>query len=244
MIADLRTMLWKELKEVPQQTGGRRGGPMNLLVVVGLIGVVMPLRAGVNFPTVGQQAMLVVLPMVLIASIIADSFAGERERHTLETLLASPIADRAILFGKIGAAVAFGWGTAILSLLLGLVTMNFKFGQGKPLLFSAPTGIGVALLSLLTSLLVATAGVLVSLRASTVRQAQTMLSMGLVVLVFAGIFGAGLLPHEWLAWLHQITATTGEMTLILVGAGVLLVIDIVVLGAAMLCFRRSRLILD
>ena len=37
--------------------------------------------------------------------MIADGIPGERERHTLETLLASRLSDRSILLGKVMAAV-------------------------------------------------------------------------------------------------------------------------------------------
>jgi ABC-2 type transport system permease protein len=104
--------------------------------------------------------------------------------------------------------------------------------------------VGVLLLSLMGGLLVASAGVLVSLRASTMRQAQQALSMSLLVLVFGGIFGFRSLPREWHAWLNRTVATSGEMTVVLAGAGVLLLIDLAILGAAMARFRRSRLILD
>ena len=40
---------------------------------------------------------------------VPDPLPRERERHTLETLLASRLSDRAILLGKIGAAVGFEW---------------------------------------------------------------------------------------------------------------------------------------
>jgi ABC-2 type transport system permease protein len=245
MIADLRTVLWKELKEIPQLSRGRRGGSLGLLVMVGLIGVFVPLQAGVRFLHAGPPLfILTMLPATLVTAVIADSFAGERERHTLETLLASPLSDRAILFGKIAAAVAFGWGVTMLSMLLGLLTVNLKYSQGKLLLFSAPTGVGIVLLSFLVGLLIASAGVLVSLRASTVRHAQQTLAMSFVVIMFACIFVARSLPSEWLTRLTQTVATTGEMPLICAGAAIFLLIDLVVLAAAMVRFRRSRLILD
>jgi ABC-2 type transport system permease protein len=244
MIADLRTVLWKELREIVRQSSGRRGGRTSMLVFVGLMGIFMPLQAGVKFLDGGQLTVLVVLPVALIAAVIADAFAGERERNTLETLLASPLSDRAILFGKIAAAVVWGWGTALLSMLLGLVTVNLKYGQGKLLMFSVQAGVSTVLMSLLVGLLMASAGVLVSLRASTVRQAQQTLSLSFVVLMFGGIFAVRNLPREWLAWLNRTVATTGEMTLILAGAAILLLIDLLIVGTAMARFQRSRLILD
>jgi ABC-2 type transport system permease protein len=244
MMADVVTVLWKELKEIPRQSSGRRGGPMNILVVIGLIGVFLPLQAGVKFLNPSQLGVIVVLPVMLILAVIADSFAGERERHTLETLLASPLSDRAILFGKIAAAVGWGWGISMLSLVLGLITVNLKFGQGKLLMFAPETAVAVVLGSLLGGIFMASAGVLVSLRSSTVRQAQQTLSLSFLVLIFAGVFGIRALPRDWLLWLSRVVVTTGEMTLIFSAAGIVLLIDLAILGAAMARFQRSRLILD
>jgi ABC-2 type transport system permease protein len=244
MIADLRAVVWKEVKEMAERPGGGRGGWVSLLVVVGVVGVFLPLRVGVRFFNVFQSLGLVMLPVPLIAAVIADSFAGERERHTLETLLASPLSDRAILFGKIAAAVVYGWGISMLTLLVSLVTVNLKYGQGRLLLFSAPAGAGVVLASFLMGLLMASIGVLVSLRASTVRQAQQTLSVGFLVVMFGGIFGLRALPFDLPAWLSRTAATTGAMALILAGAGIFLLVDLAVLGAAMARFRRSRLALD
>ena len=53
---------------------------------------------------------------MMVSSLVADSFAGERERHTLETLLASRLPDRAILAGKLLVPVAVAWGAALLAL--------------------------------------------------------------------------------------------------------------------------------
>ena len=61
-----------------------------LLVLVALFGIVLPLRAGEQW--VGQPVgvgISLMIPLVLVASWAADTFAGERERHTLETLLAT-----------------------------------------------------------------------------------------------------------------------------------------------------------
>jgi ABC-2 type transport system permease protein len=244
MMADVGTVLWKELKEIPRQSSGRRGGPVSILVVIALIGVFVPLQAGVKFLNPSQLGVIVVLPVMMILAVIADSFAGERERHTLETLLASPLSDRAILFGKIAAAVGWGWGISMLSLALGLVTVNLKFGEGKLLMFAPDTALAVVLGSLLGGIFMASAGVLVSLRASTVRQAQQTLSMSFLVLIFGAVFGIRALPSAWLIAMSRFITTTGEMTLIFVAAGMVLLIDLVILGAAMARFQRSRLILD
>ena len=61
------------------------------------------------------------LPLALSGVMIIDSFAGERERQTLETLLASRLPDRAILLGKVIAVVLAGLALLLVGVLPGLV---------------------------------------------------------------------------------------------------------------------------
>jgi len=72
------------------------------------------------------------VPLFLVMGVIAYSFAGDRERHTLETLLASRLSNRAILLGKIAAAVGYALRVTLLSLAAGLVTVNVAHGRDSP----------------------------------------------------------------------------------------------------------------
>ena len=73
------------------QHGGIRSGILPMVIVpLGLLGVMLPWqmgRAWIESPL--SLAVWAWMPLMLMAGLIADSFAGERERHTLETLLAS-----------------------------------------------------------------------------------------------------------------------------------------------------------
>jgi sodium transport system permease protein len=73
---------------------------------------------------------LAFLPYLLILSaflggayLVIDVTAGERERQSLEPLLATPSSREAIMSGKIAAACAFG----MLSLLLILLSFKLSF---------------------------------------------------------------------------------------------------------------------
>jgi ABC-2 type transport system permease protein len=186
------------------------------------------------------------LPYMILASIIADSFAGERERHTLETLLASRLSDRAILFGKVGAAVAYGWAVGLIAALVQAVVANLsqknaRHGEGLEF-YPAGTVVAIVVLALLTSLLFANVGCLVSLRAASARQAQVNLSLGFIVLVFTPFIIFQLLPHQAqdaiLAALNSANPSEAFLTF----AGGLLALAIVLLLIAMARFQRSRLI--
>ena len=243
MMTDIGTIMWKEWKEILNLGGSR--GKVGLLSLVGVFGVFFPLqmgRAWVESPMV--LAYWAWVPLFLVTSVIADSFAGERERHTLETLLASRLSDRAILFGKVGAAVGYGVGITWLSLLVGLVTTNLAHGQGKLLLHPVTVGLGIVGLSLLGAGLTASAGGLVSLRAATARQAQQTLSIAIMVLLFVPVFGIQAFPEEWKARLLETFMAMDITRLVVIVVVILAMLNVGLLAAAMTRFRRAQLILD
>lgn len=244
-MADVRTVMWKEFKELLQYRGNLRGGTIGLLVLVGVFGIFLPLQFGRQW--VESPISLVYwawVPLFLVVSVIADSFAGERERHTLETLLASRLSDRAILFGKVAAAVGYGWGLTMIGLVLGLVTVNVANAGGGLLIYPPVTGVGILVLSLLTAGLAASAGVLVSLRATSVRQAQQTLSIAIMVLLFVPIFGIQALPQAWQARLAQALTGLDVNTVVPIVLLILIVLDAVLLAMSVARFQRARLILD
>jgi len=91
-------------------------------IPLAILGIYLPWQNGPEWArTPLLPAALSWLPLLLVGALVADSFAGERERKTLETLLASRLSDRAILLGKIAALVSYGWGLALSSLVLSLL---------------------------------------------------------------------------------------------------------------------------
>jgi ABC-2 type transport system permease protein len=246
MSADLLTMVWKEWKELLLQHGDWRSGILPMVVIpLGVLGVLLPWqmgRAWVDSPL--TLAVWAWMPLMLMTSLIADSFAGERERHTLETLLASRLPDRAILFGKICAIVGYGWGLTILAVFTGLVTVNLVHGQGQWLFYSWKFALGVLAVSWLGAWLAAGAGILFSLRAATVRQAQQVLMLAIMLLLFVPVYGVQLLPNEFKARIAKTLAAGGTVRLALVIIVFLTLVDLILIRAAMTRFRRARLLLD
>jgi len=248
MLKDIQTILWKEWKEL--LTGrGVRGGWLNIVIMLGAFGIFLPYQFGPGLVTSPfSLAVWLWVPAFLVLQVIADSFAGERERHTLETLLASRLSDRAILLGKITAAMTYGCGLSIVSLVLGLVTINLAFGQAQLILYPLETSLGILAFTLLSGGLTATLGVFISLRAATVRQAYQVMSIAIMVILFGGIYGiqgiAKELPpsirDQVAGWFAQ--ANLGQV--ILLGSVILAAINAVLLAAALARFQRAKLILD
>jgi sodium transport system permease protein len=94
-------------------------------------------RRDLSTPEARRGMALAFLPYLLILSaflggayLVIDITAGERERQSLEPLLATPSSREAIMSGKIAAACAFG----MLSLLLILLSfkLSFQFAGSGP----------------------------------------------------------------------------------------------------------------
>lgn len=193
-------IIWKEWQELFGRPGlrGKTGLLLNLLV----FGVVLPYQMGETWMRSPASALVWVwVPMWLVIMVIADAFAGERERHTLETLLATRLSDGAILAGKIGAAMSYAFAVTGAAIVLGLLTLNVTTARGALIGISAPALLGVVVVGGLMALAVASLGVVVSLRSPTVRQAEQTLG-GVVI---AGLVVPFLLlkqvPPAWKSWL-------------------------------------------
>lgn len=245
MIGDVLTVVWKEWRELLQVGGTVRGGRLSLVILVAVFGIFLPLQSGAEWV---QSPVTVFywgwVPLMLVGSAVADSFAGERERHTLETLLASRLPDSAILLGKMAAAISYGWGLVLVMLALSLVTVNVAVRSGPWLLFPWRFAVGAPLMALLGAGLAATAGVLVSLRAPTVRQAAQTLNVGVLLLVFIPVLGMQALPDAWQAQTGAWALSVGADGLLWASALLLALLDLALLAAAFARFRRSRLVLD
>ena len=244
MITDILTVAWKELREMLTFGDTRGRNRLSLLVILVIFGVVIPLQSGREWVTSPVSAMVWAwMPYMWVYSVVADSFAGERERHTLEALLATRLSDRAILFGKLLAALAYGFTLTWAILLVSLVTINVAVRGEGLLLFSPLMTIGALVFSILISGLAASIGVLVSLRAGSVRQAQQWMSFGMLVLFLPFMF-IQFIPKTWLETFGNTLLHTDPVQIAVWAAVAVLVIQVVLLLIAMRLFQRSKLILD
>ena len=245
MLNDIFTLIWKELKEVLLARSSGRLGLLSLLIFIVVFAVMAPLEWGLAwFTSLISIGIAMWLPIFLVAGLVTDAFAGERERHTLETLLSSRLSDSAILFGKIGASVIYGWIFVLIILLVSAVTINIAYPQGGIKFF--PLGLFAAGLgfSLLTCLLIASLGVLISLRSATARIAYQKLSIAMLVVVMAPSLLLPVLTAELQAPSLQFLEGINLGMLALVASVVLITAVAVLIGIAKARFQRAKLILD
>ncbi|MGD8604318.1 MAG: ABC transporter permease [Anaerolineales bacterium] len=243
MMRDVITIIWKEWKEVLLQ-GGSRGRYWPFLFVL-VVGVILPLQGGnVWVDTPAGLILSAWLPLLLVNNLIADSFAGERERHTLETLLASRLSDKAILMGKILASAIYAWVMTMIVMLVVLITANASGWQGQIRLYPLEVIVGSPILAFLSALFSTLVGVHISLRASSVRQAQQTLGLAVMLLIFVPTFGINLIPIEWRESIGQWLLSL-DITQAISALGIVVVaLDYFLLLWARSRFKRSELILD
>lgn len=242
---DTWTMIWKEWREFRDQLLSMRRGGLSALILALILGVVAPVQLGPDW----VQSKLIVgywpfLAATMVSSLIADSVAGERERHTLETLLASRLSDSAILAGKIIAAVIYGVGFAVVNLIIGLIAVNVVHGENGLLLFEPRRFVVTIVLTILASLLMAGIGVFISLRASTVKQAQQAFGIAIIVLTMGPLLLFNALGFETRQRLILRLSGVGETRLEMYAVAALTLLSAFVIGAALARFRRGKLVLD
>lgn len=232
-------IVWKEWREQFGQRGLR--GKQGVVLFVATFGIVLPLMNGPSWITSPLSAVAWSwVPMFLVTTVIADAFAGERERHTLETLLASRLPDHAILFGKIGAAIGYAAALTAASLILGLITINATSASAGLVFYSRSAVAAMIVVGFLGSLFAATVGVLISLRSATVKQAQQTLGGVIMVLLLLPMLAARWMPSAWKTGL--VSSGLSVTQLAMIGALLLLLLDAGVVSLALVRFKRARLI--
>lgn len=239
MITDTLTVARKEWHELFMPGGHLAGGAWSDgLVIVGAVGIFIAYEIGPAWVSSEVALYWMWLPLLQMSGMIAESIAGERERRTLETLLASRLGDQSILFGKLLAALCYGWGLTLLSIGLGVVTVNIAYRPQPLLMYPLSIGVSMLGLALLGGVLVGVVGVLISLNAPTVRQAYQRLSL-VMVLGSLPVLSLQTLPQDLRA---VVLPTQQNWALFALAAGsVLLLLDLWLLAVCLDRFRRPRL---
>jgi hypothetical protein len=131
-----------------------------------------------------------------------------------------------------------------MNIVVGWIVLNLRYTDDGLLLI--PLKQGVALLALigLNSLLLSGIGVFVSLRASTVRQAQQAFGVIMLVIFFGPVLLVQSLPADRRIELLARLSTLGVDTVLTWVILALSIGAVLVNAAALVRFRRGRLVLD
>ena len=192
-----------------------RNGSLRLLARGLSPGVASPLVVS-NRDTATPQArgalLFAMLPYMLVLTIFIgglwlaiDSTAGERERQSLEPLLANPVPRDRILLGKLMATASFSTASLALGLLAFLVVGQFmpteQLGMSLAL---GPHFLAVALPVLVPLVLLLCIGqILIAAFARSVREAQTYLGLAQLVPIIPSII-LSVLPVKAKLWMYAV----------------------------------------
>lgn len=251
MIQDIQTVIWKEYRELKQLLAGTRGQWIAMAIFMGVFGVMMPLQAGPTFiKSPFLAGMFAFLPLFIVIQIVPDSFAGERERHTLETILATRLSDKGILLGKILTIVLYGWFMAFVIACIMLISVNVVYRQEGLIFPSWWMLAGAAFVSFLVAMFSTSLGVFISLKAQTVKQAQQNVALIVMALWFLPFMIGPLLlksiPKETLKpYLEPLVKTIKGIDPYIAGGlfiALFLLFDLLLLAILMKRFKRARLI--
>jgi ABC-2 type transport system permease protein len=184
VIADATATFLKEVREQIQFGARNRGQVFGILVSVVVVNVVFPIMVrhpvAATVMLMGMAGMYVVM-MGAFAS--ADVYAGERERHTLPTLLATRVSDAGVYLGKLAALLTLGVGAGLAQVVLGTLALLVFFGTSINVAGSLLLGLIILVASLPLALLMTSLGLMVSARSRTVRGA-----MQVMPIVFMAFF--------------------------------------------------------
>jgi len=185
-----------------------------------------------------------------------DVTAGERERGSLESLLALPVQRSALILGKIGATMAFMIASLCITLAVIVITMQFlplyKLGMSSQ--FGALTAAKIGAVMLPMALLGASLFFVVGSFTRTYREAQTWIGLVLAIptlpIAFASM--ANFRPTNWLMAVPSLSQHLLATNLlrgdavnpihVAVSVVSTLLLGAVLLGLATQLYRREKLL--
>ena len=171
------------------------------------------------------------IPVMASSVIASDSFAGEKERKTIEALLATPLTDGELLLGKMLTSFVPSMAVTVLSFVAYTVVVDVSTYATYGFLL-LPSLEWLLLIFLMTPALSLTAvglTVLISSRVKGFKEAQQ-ISVVLVIPIVGLLIGQG----------------TGALTLgplvILALTGLLALFDLLIFRFSVLLFRREKVL--
>jgi ABC-2 type transport system permease protein len=173
-----------------------------------------------------------IVPLMVASVVAADSFAGERERGTIEALLYAPISDGELYFAKLLGPFAAAVGVGFLGFVAYVVTVDvLAYEVMGRLILPNLTWI---LLALWVSPAVAGLGIgAMVLVSSKVRGFQEAWQLGGVIV----------LPFVLLIVAQLAGAIYFSPFVVIVLGAVLLLVDLALLRAGAILFRREEMVL-
>lgn len=154
-------------------------------------------------------------PLSISLVVALESFAGERERGTIEPLLATPLDDAQLYLGKLLAVLVLPLSASWVGLGAYLLTLGLRLGWWPPL----PLLGTLVLLNLVQAVVMVCGAVLVSAQATSVRSANLLASVIILPVAFLLMFESLLMFYQRYRVLTLLAAALSVLAVILVRLG-------------------------
>ena len=196
MCRNFHAMLWKEwlgIKSMFLTPNIFLSGIWGGVVLIIAFGIYEPFKTGPDWilSPIMLFSSMILIPFCISGTMTPDSFAGERERHTLEPLLNTPLSDLVLLYGKIVFPASLGWATSMVAMFAGIFVANNFTLSSKLFMSHIDAILFTSIGSLAFSIFITIIGVAASLHAINVMQAQLKLVTAIfpVLLIPAFLIG-------------------------------------------------------
>ena len=157
--------------------------------------------AGIIFNYI-LPAFFLMIPIMTASVMAASAFVGEKEKHTLETLLYCPLSVKEIFRAKVLASFLLSMLVSLVSFaaMLTVLELEAVFLMGSPLLPGGGWGIVLFLLSPAVSLIAVTLIVRNSARAQSVEESEQSAVVVVipVILLVVGQFAGVMILNVWI----------------------------------------------
>src|SRR5882724_10463073 len=118
----MRRAIMQELSQLPRRMGGTTGVLIYAFAMLAL-GILLPWHLGFDFLDAMVLLAYACLPALLVAPVVAESFAGDLERAQVPE---TPEERRRLLYAKVLTGALYGWISALLCTVTGLTTVNLS----------------------------------------------------------------------------------------------------------------------
>ncbi len=234
MDRDILTVVKKELKEILVITF-TRGHLLSSAFLLGIFGFFIPYEQGEFFlrqTSTSLSLYVFFVPLLICSGLVADSFAGERERKTLESLLSTRISNTALFTGKVLAIFIYTYVFLFVMILVSVIGVNYylwKAERGRWFFFNNLSVFSLFVFTIPVILAGIAVGVFFSLRCRDLRTAFQFSRMGWFVVCLPLIFGWVSFQISW--------------DFLIPGFYILFIMDGLLLIAGVRLFHRSKVII-
>lgn len=153
-----------------------------------------------QFLSDGLMLFFILAPFVGSMSVAVDTLAGERERHSMQPLLAQPVSALSVILGKFGMVLTFSYVGTCLTVVAVFIALGVIPADVLPISahLDPVTAVGTMLMLFPLAVLVSAAQLFISIQVKSFKEGQSYLSMLMFVPMIVGylkVYGSAKLPE-------------------------------------------------